>query len=96
MAVAQERPERHGYLDERHFFQGNDDHDYHRRLSMPKGGARSTCRSPCMPRWLGAARRPRTGINRDVFNVLSWKAWQPSLHRFLDTLTSSSAPERIG
>ena len=29
--------ERHGYLDERHFFQGNDDHDYHRRLFDAEG-----------------------------------------------------------
>jgi glycosyltransferase involved in cell wall biosynthesis len=90
--------ERHGYLDERHFFQGNDDHDYHRRLFDAE--ARRPIYVPLSlhaPLALGAARRPRTGINRDVFNVLSAeKRGSPAFHRFLDTLTSSSAPERIG
>ena len=42
--------ERRGYLDERHFFQGNDDHDYHRRVFEAERGVRSTCRSLCMRR----------------------------------------------
>ena len=89
--------ERHGYLDERHFFQGNDDHDYHRRLFDAEG--RRPLYVPISlyaPLALGAVRRPRTGVNRDVFNALkAEKRGSPAFHQFLDSLGSSSAPERI-
>ena len=90
--------ERHGYLDERHFFLGNDDHDYHRRLFDAEG--RRPIYVPLSlraPLALGAMRRQRTGINREVFNALhAEKRGSPAFHRFLDTLTTASAPERIG
>jgi glycosyltransferase involved in cell wall biosynthesis len=90
--------ERHGYLDERYFFLGNDDHDYHRRLFEAEG------RRPLYvaislhaPLFTGAVRRRRTGVNRQVFNTLNAeKRGSPAFHHFLSSLTSSSAPEPIG
>jgi GT2 family glycosyltransferase len=90
--------ERHGYLDERYFFLGNDDHDYHRRLFDAEG--RRPLYVPIAlhaPLSAGAVRRRRTGVNREVFNLLrAEKRGSPAFHRFLASLTSSSAPERIG
>jgi glycosyltransferase involved in cell wall biosynthesis len=89
--------ERHGYLDERHFFQGNDDHDFHRRL-LEAGGRRPLYVPISLhaPLALGAVRRRRTGINRDVYNMLSAeKRGSPAFHNFLDSLRSSLAPEAI-
>jgi hypothetical protein len=67
--------ERHGYLDERHFFQGNGDR-------LPPAGLRGRCatstwRSPCAPLVLGAVRR-RSGLNREVFAALKAEAGQPA------------------
>jgi glycosyltransferase involved in cell wall biosynthesis len=85
--------ERHGYLDERHFFLGNDDHDYHRRLFSAEG--RRPLYVPMSlsaPLALGAARRPRTGTNRDVFNALKTeKRGSPAFHDFINSLSVSHA-----
>jgi glycosyltransferase involved in cell wall biosynthesis len=90
--------ERHGYLDERHFFQGNDDHDYHRRVF--EADARRPLYVPIAlyaPLALGAVRRKRTGLNRDVFNALkAEKRGSPAFHRFLNSLGPSFAPAAIG
>ena len=90
--------ERHGYLDERHFFQGNDDHDYHRRVFETE--ARRPLYVPIAlyaPLALGAVRRTRTGLNRQVFAALkAEKRGSPAFYRFLGSLSSSSAPEAIG
>lgn len=89
--------ERHGYLDERHFFQGNDDHDYHRRLFEAEG--RRPLYVPMSlyaPLAFGAVRRRRTGVNRDVFIALSAdKRGSPAFHHFLNSLGPSSPPEAI-
>lgn len=90
--------ERHGYLDERHFFLGNDDHDFHRRLFDAEGRrplyVPMSLQSPLAS---GARRRRRTGLNRDVFNLLNAdKRGSPAFHRFLDSLDASFAPEAIG
>jgi GT2 family glycosyltransferase len=89
--------ERHGYLDERHFFLGNDDHDYHRRLFEAE--ARRPLYVPMAlrsPLAHGAVRRPRTGLNRRLFIALNAeKRGSPGFHRFLDSLGPSSAPEPI-
>jgi glycosyltransferase involved in cell wall biosynthesis len=89
--------ERHGYLDERHFFLGNDDHDYHRRLFDAEG--RRPLYVPVSlyaPLAVGAVRRLRTGLNRDVFIALkAEKRGSPAYRHFLDSLTSSFAPEMI-
>jgi GT2 family glycosyltransferase len=90
--------ERHGYLDERHFFQDNDDHDYHRRLFEAE--RRRPVYVPISlyaPLAFGANRRIRTGVNRDVFNALKLeKRGSPAFHRFLASLGPSSPPEEIG
>jgi glycosyltransferase involved in cell wall biosynthesis len=89
--------ERHGYLDERHFFQGNDDHDYHRRVFEAEG--RRPLYVPISlysPLALGAVRRRRTGVNRDVHNMLNAeKRGSPAFHRFLDLLGPPMAPVAI-
>jgi glycosyltransferase involved in cell wall biosynthesis len=90
--------ERHGYLDERHFFQGNDDHDYHRRVFEAEG--RRPLYVPISldsPLAMGATRRRRTGLNRDVFNMLNAeKRGSPAFHRFLDSLGPPMAPVALG
>ena len=96
-AVFKSDLERHGYLDERHFFLGNDDHDYHRRL-FDKEGRRPLYvpLSLHAPLTRGAVRRRRTGVNRDVFNALkAEKRGSPAFHHFLDSLTSSSVHTAI-
>jgi hypothetical protein len=89
--------ERHGYLDERYFFLGNDDHDYHRRIF--EADHRRPLYVPIAlysPLALGAARRRRTGVNREVFATLNAeKRGSPAFHRFLAALRSSSAPQAI-
>lgn len=89
--------QRHGYLDERHFFLGNDDHDFHRRLFEAEG--RRPLYVPISlysPLALGAQRRSRTGLNREVFNLLkAQKRGSPAFHRFLASLDSSLVPEAI-
>ena len=67
--------ERHRYLDERHFFQGNDEYDYHRRVF--ETDARRPLYVPIAlyaPLALGAVRRTRTGLNREVFAALKAKS----------------------
>jgi GT2 family glycosyltransferase len=90
--------ERHGYLDERHFFQGNDDHDYHRRVFEMEG--RRPLYVPISlyaPLTLGAVRRRRTGLNREVFNTLkAEKRGSPAFHHFLDSLGPPMAPVALG
>lgn len=89
--------ERHRYLDERYFFQGNDDHDYHRRVF--ETDARRPVYVPIAlyaPLALGAVRRTRTGLNREVFAALkAEKRGSPAFHRFLGSLGPSSPPEEI-
>jgi GT2 family glycosyltransferase len=89
--------ERHGYLDEQHFFLGNDDHDYHRRLFESEG--RRPLYVPMAihsPLGLGAHRRKRRGINREIFERLrAEKRGSPDFHRFLASITSAIPPQRI-
>jgi hypothetical protein len=89
--------ERHGFLDERHFFLGNDDHDYHRRLFQTEG--RFPVYVPISlsaPLAHGAARRERTGLNRTVFEVLSTeKRGSPDFHAFLASLGPPLLPTAI-
>ena len=89
--------DRHGYLDERHFFLGNDDHDYHRRLLAGEG--RRPIYVPCSlhaPLALGAQRRPRSGVNLEVFTTLSAeKRGSPAFHRFLRALGAPQLPVAI-
>ena len=89
--------ERQGYLDERHFFLGNDDHDYHRRLFEAEG--RRPLYVPMAihaPLGLGANRRKRSGINKEIFDRLSAeKRGSPAFHRFLASIQSSMPPQRI-
>ncbi len=86
--------ERHGYLDERHFFLGNDDHDYHRRLFDAE--QRRPVYVPLSlhaPLALGAYRRKRSGVNRDVFMALhAEKRGSPAFHRFLNRLGPAFGP----
>ena len=89
--------ERHGYLDERHFFLGNDDHDYHRRLFDAE--QRRPIYVPLSlhaPLALGAHRRKRTGVNREVFMALhAEKRGSPAFHRFLNALGPTFGPVAI-
>ena len=89
--------ERHGYLDERFFFLGNDDHDYHRRLFDAEG--RRPIYVPMSlysPLHLGAARRRRRGVNREVFEMLSAeRRGSPAFREFLASRQVSYAPEEI-
>jgi glycosyltransferase involved in cell wall biosynthesis len=89
--------ERHGYLDEQHFFLGNDDHDYHRRLFEAE--RRRPLYVPMAihaPLGLGANRRKRSGINKEIFDRLSAeKRGSPDFHRFLASIKSSTPPQRI-
>ena len=48
------------------------------------------------PLALGAVRRTRTGLNREVFAALkAEKRGSPAFHRFLESLGPSSPPEEI-
>lgn len=89
--------ERHGYLDERHFFLGSDDHDYHRRLWQAE--ARRPLYVPMRlyaPLDRGAARRTRTGLNRTVFCELkSSRTGSPPFHSFLASLRQACPPQPI-
>jgi GT2 family glycosyltransferase len=95
--VRKEDLERHGYLDEQHFFLGNDDHDYHRRLFEAE--ARRPLYVPMAihaPLALGANRRKRSGINEEIFDRLrAEKRGSPDFHRFLASIESSTPPQRI-
>jgi hypothetical protein len=96
-AVRKTDLERLGYLDERFFFLGNDDHDYHRRLFDASG--RRPCYVPMTidsPLRLGANRRPRTGVNRTVFEMLAReKRGSPAFRQFLASQRRAVLPERI-
>jgi glycosyltransferase involved in cell wall biosynthesis len=89
--------ERAGYLDERFFFQGNDDHDYHRRLFEADG--RRPVYVPMSlysPLRLGATRQKRSGVNREVFHSLrTEKRGSPAFRRFLAAQRRPGLPERI-
>lgn len=89
--------EKHGYLDERFFFLGNDDHDYHRRLFDAEG--RRPLYVPMSlysPLHLGAARRRRRGVNREVFEMLSAeRQGSPAFREFLASQQASYVPEEI-
>jgi hypothetical protein len=99
-AVRKPDLERVGYLDERFFFLGNDDHDYHRRLYDAAG--RRPVYLPMTidsPLHLGADRQPRTGLNRTVFEMLkrekSRRRGSPAFRRFLAAQWHPAMPERI-
>jgi hypothetical protein len=96
--VLKEDLERVDYLDERFFFQGNDDHDYHRRL-FDASGRRPVYvpMSLYSPLHLGATRRKRTGVNRDVFESLkAEKRGSPAFRTFLAAQRRPALPEQIG
>jgi hypothetical protein len=86
-----------GYLDERFFFLGNDDHDYHRRLFDATG--RRPVYVPMSidaPLARGTTRQPRTGVNRAVFEMLKReKRGSPAFKRFLAAAWRPAIPERI-
>jgi Glycosyl transferase family 2 len=96
-AVLKSDLERVGYLDERFFFLGRDDHDYHRRLFEADG--RRPVYVPLSlyaPLHLGADRRVRTGINREVYEMLrADKNGSPAFRRFLGKQTAPSLPRQI-
>jgi glycosyltransferase involved in cell wall biosynthesis len=89
--------ERVGYLDERFFFLGRDDHDYHRRLFEADG--RRPVYVPLSlyaPLHLGAYRRGRTGINREIYEMLrADKKGSPAFRRFLRGQTIPALPRQI-
>lgn len=84
-AVLKRDLERFGYLDERFFFLGNDDHDYHRRLRESDG--RRPVYAPMAlysPLHLGARRRSRTGVNKRIFGLLKrTKRGSPAFRLFV-------------
>jgi GT2 family glycosyltransferase len=88
---------RHGYLDERHFFLGDDDHDYHRRLFEAEG--RRPLYVPMSlysPLRSGASRKQRTGVNREVFRSLkAEKKGSQGFLRFLASQTKPSPPQQL-
>ena len=89
--------ERLGYLDERFFFQGNDDHDYHRRL-FDADGRRPVYvpMSLYAPLRLGATRQRRSGVNHEVFETLrAEKRGSPAFRRFLAVQKHPVFPERL-
>jgi glycosyl transferase family 2 len=99
-AVRKSDLERAGYLDERYFFQDNDDHDYHRRLFDATG--RRPVYAPMSidaPLARGANRQPRTGLNRTVFEMLTREKTRrrgsPAFRRFLAAQWRPAKPERI-
>jgi glycosyltransferase involved in cell wall biosynthesis len=89
--------QRLGYLDERFFFLGNDDHDYHRRLF--EADRRRPVYVPLSlyaPLRLGAQRRARHGVNREVFEDLkATRRGSPAFRRFLTAQRRPALPERI-
>lgn len=94
-AVSKADLERHGYLDERYFFLGNDDHDYHRRVTAAEGRrpvyVPMTIHSPLR---LGATRRARSGVNQEVFTMLKReRRGSPAFRRFIATRLSPSLPD---
>jgi glycosyltransferase involved in cell wall biosynthesis len=63
--------ERFDYLDEKHFFLGNDDHDFNLRLF--NSTQRCAAYVPVHQRSLpsnGSTRKKRTGLNLDIYNYL--------------------------
>ncbi len=70
-AVRRSDLERYQFLDEANFFLGNDDHDYHRRIWQAEQRVSvyvpMSLRSPLH---LGATRRPRSGCNAKVYELL--------------------------
>ena len=96
-AVRKSDLERHGYLDERYFFLGDDDHDYLRRLAEAEG--RRPVYVPISiyaPLCLGATRRERTGVNLEVYDLLrETKRGSPAFLAFMASLKAPSTPERI-
>lgn len=66
--------ERLSFLDEKNFFLGNDDHDYHRRLFKELG--KQVGYVPLDIYSIsedGATRKPREGINKSIYDYLSSK-----------------------
>jgi hypothetical protein len=79
-----------GYLDERHFFLGSDDHDFHRRAYA--GGKRRPYYVPVQirsPLKHGASRWQRTGLNREVYEDLAaTRRGSPAFRSFLSSHVS--------
>jgi glycosyltransferase involved in cell wall biosynthesis len=96
-AVCKRDLEQIGYLDERFFFLGNDDHDYHRRLFDATG--RRPVYLPMSiysPLSRGASRRRRSGINREVFALLEReKRGSPAFRRFVAGQWRPTPPEPL-
>jgi glycosyltransferase involved in cell wall biosynthesis len=96
-AVRKTDLERFGSLDERFFFLGNDDHDFHRRVFAADG--RRPVYVPMRlyaPLRAGATRRPRAGINREIFQMLKQeKRGSPAFHEFLSAHRRPTEPEEI-
>jgi glycosyltransferase involved in cell wall biosynthesis len=86
-----------GSLDERFFFLGNDDHDFHRRVYV------SDRRRPVYlpmklyaPLQAGATRRPRSGANAEIFRMLKHeKRGSPAFREFLSAQRRWAQPEEI-
>lgn len=77
---------KHNFLDEAHFFLGNDDHDFNRRLFQSEGklAAYWPMRISCT-REDGATRRVRAGLNKQVFDHLKKeKNNSPDFNKFLE------------
>lgn len=86
-----------GSLDERFFFLGNDDHDFHRRVYASEG--RRPVYLPMRlyaPLQAGATRRPRSGANAEIFRLLKHeKRGSPAFHTFLSAQRRWAQPEEI-
>jgi glycosyltransferase involved in cell wall biosynthesis len=89
--------QRFGSLDERCFFLGNDDHDFHRRVYEAEG--RRPVYVPMRlyaPLNAGATRRARTGVNAEIFRMLKHeKRGSPAFHQFLSAQRRLAQPEEI-
>lgn len=90
--------ELYGYLDERHYFLGGDDHDLHRRMYQREG--RRPLYVPMRissPLSDGAQRRVRQGINAEVWRELKGqKTGNPEFRSFVRSLKGTrTAPEPL-
>jgi hypothetical protein len=77
--------ERLGYLDEEHFFLGNDDHDFNRRLFQSLGAVAAyvPVHQKSEPNH-GSTRRTRSGLNLTIYDYLcSKKKGSPGFRDFM-------------
>jgi hypothetical protein len=77
----------HGFLDEAHFFLGNDDHDLHRRMYASHGMLPVYCPMRIFSvASAGPTRRARSGVNALVHTELTaTRRGSPEFLRFLHT-----------